>query len=156
MSCLSLFHELFIILMGCLSFFTCSSFVGGVGGECVVDWYEGHTYLFCDTDMDFWDAQDMCRDLGFELTALSDVAEEIWVSDRAASIRGGSWSVGFTDQDEEGTFAWTTGEPVEYTDWAAGEPNDYGTGEDCTEILWSGYAWNDYDCDDWRPFICEG
>ena len=41
-----------------------------------------------------------------------------------------------------------------YTDWHAGEPNDSG-GEDCAEILWSGYQWNDCTCDTALYYICE-
>ena len=48
------------------------------------------------------------------------------------------------------------GSPLEYdSTWASGEPNDYGSGEDCIHTNWSstGY-WNDYVCSNDQPFIC--
>jgi len=32
--------------------------------------------------------------------------------------------IGFTDEASEGNFVWVNGEPVVYTNWFAGEPND--------------------------------
>ena len=44
--------------------------------------------------------------------------------------------IGFTDEVIEGTFEWVTAEPVIYTNWNAGEPNDSSaTGEDYGEFL---------------------
>ena len=128
---------------------------GDVCGDCTVDWFGGHTYLFCDDPMDFDDSKAACEDFGYQFTAFSSAAEEMWASDVAWSIRDSTWRIGLTDEDEEGTFVWLNGEPVTYVNWAPSEPNDYGSGEDCTEILWSGYEWNDSGCTVSRRFICE-
>jgi hypothetical protein len=49
--------------------------------------------------------------------------------------------IGLTDATVEGTFAWITGEPFNYANWAPGEPNAL-TGEDYVEMHASG-EWND-------------
>jgi len=56
--------------------------------------------------------------------------------------------IGFTDEVIEGNFEWVTAEPVIYTNWNAGEPNDSSaTGEDYGEFLsdppFTGSPWND-------------
>jgi len=55
--------------------------------------------------------------------------------------------IGLTDEVTEGTFQWVTGEPVIYTNWGPGEPNDAGSGEDYAEFLadppFIGSPWND-------------
>jgi len=55
--------------------------------------------------------------------------------------------IGFTDEVIEGIFLWVTGEPVVYTNWNGGEPNDAGSGEDYAEFLsdppFAGSPWND-------------
>ncbi len=62
------------------------------------------------------------------------------------SYRGDAW-IGFTDRfggapgASEGTFAWTNGAPVGYTNWNPGEPNNVG-GEDGVHISGGG-GWND-------------
>ena len=43
-------------------------------------------------------------------------------------------------------FEWTDGSPVEYTNWHAGEPNDYDAAEDCANIFFNGHGWNDINC----------
>jgi len=50
--------------------------------------------------------------------------------------------MGLTDQDLEGTFKWVTGEPLSYSNWASGEPNDYNGNEDWVEMYDNG-TWND-------------
>ncbi len=56
--------------------------------------------------------------------------------------------IGLTDQAQEGTFAWVTGEPLGFTFWHTGEPNEFVPGEDFVEYvrdpLEDGpWAWND-------------
>ena len=65
---------------------------------------------------------------------------------------GGAW-IGLDDKANEGDFRWATGEPLTFTRWANGEPND-AFGEDCVntygsnQAWWGGTArWNDLDCD---------
>ena len=41
-----------------------------------------------------------------------------------------------TDQNSEGNFEWIIGEPVTYTNWNPGEPNDCCGGEDYGVINW--------------------
>ena len=53
---------------------------------------------------------------------------------------GANFWIGFTDEALEGTWVWTSGEPVSYTNWAPGEPNNVGD-EDYAVQYW--YGWND-------------
>ncbi|XP_008483231.1 hepatic lectin-like, partial [Diaphorina citri] len=68
-----------------------------------------------------------------------------------------------TDQAEEGTFFWmATGKPITFTNWNAGEPNNFryenGEEEHCLE-LWNrdgkGMKWNDSPCSFETYFVCE-
>ncbi len=73
--------------------------------------------------------------------------------------------IGLSDAAQEGTFIWLDGAPVNYTNWASGEPNDLhpsccnipiigcqpadircSDGEDCVQMYGSG-DWNDLGCD---------
>ncbi|KAK3876306.1 hypothetical protein Pcinc_018899 [Petrolisthes cinctipes] len=72
------------------------------------------------------------------------------------------WTSG-TDQGEEGRFFWmSNGQPVTFTNWNAGEPNNFqyenGEMEHCLE-LWNrdgkGLKWNDSPCSFETFFICE-
>ena len=90
------------------------------------------------------------------------------------------WTSG-TDQGEEGKFVWmSTGKPLGWENWNAGEPNNYeyegGEREHCLElwnrdgkvgsflsifflnnnfIFFQGLKWNDSPCSFETYFICE-
>ena len=62
--------------------------------------------------------------------------------------------IGLNDRSVEGTFVWSNGEAVTYTNWTAGEPNNSGN-EDCAHI-WSSGTWNDIPCTGYpTPYVCE-
>ena len=63
--------------------------------------------------------------------------------------------IGINDLGTEGTFQYTTGGDLVYTNWANGEPNNANfDGEDCVET-YSDATWNDQHCTDQIPSICE-
>ena len=65
--------------------------------------------------------------------------------------------IGGHDIGREGDYLWITGEPMHFTSWASGEPNNLFWWEDCVQIFLSGDAilWNDRHCADQCPYICE-
>ena len=98
------------------------------------------TWTFC---------QSQAETLGGDLVTINDAAENDWVYTQFGGTNRPLW-IGFTDQASEGNFAWISGEPVTYTHWSAGEPNDNG-GEDYAYIVEANPAlpltpghWNDY------------
>ena len=127
---------------------------GNVCGACSAAAYGGHVYLFCEQALDWQSAENACLSVGYDLVALGDAAEESWVSDTAASLQATTWWSGYNDRAVEGAWGWSNGEPVVYTNWAAGEPNNSGD-EDCTQLLWSGYQWNDAQCAAGQSYVCE-
>jgi len=58
---------------------------------------------------------------------------------------GESYWIGLSDARTEGTFEWLDGSPVTFTKWNVGEPNDWGSNEDCAEINAAG-GMNDNNC----------
>lgn len=69
------------------------------------------------------------------------------------------WHVwlGATDAASEGTFVWSaTGEPLTYSNWYQGEPNDYGGDEDCVLAFVGQGSWNDVPCNAGvQAVVCE-
>lgn len=68
-----------------------------------------------------------------------------------------------TDLADEGNFFWmANGRPITFTNWNAGEPNNFryenGEEENCME-LWNrdgkGLKWNDSPCSFETFFVCE-
>ena len=62
--------------------------------------------------------------LGGHLVAIDGAAEQY----QLIAMFGGTeylW-IGLTDQQVEGVFLWTNGDPVNDTNWQVGEPNNVG------------------------------
>jgi hypothetical protein len=101
--------------------------------------YGGHDYLLTATAKTWLNAEAEAVAVGGHLVTINDSTEEAWLQSQFGN--SGKW-IGFTDQAAEGTWVWISGEPVTYTNWNGGEPNDAG-GEDYAVTNWSGIKWND-------------
>jgi hypothetical protein len=111
----------------------------------------GHTYHLLGSST-WTEAEAAALSLGGHLVTINDSSENAWVFSQWGSNRN-LW-IGLNDLVTEGTFVWTSGEPVSYTNWrtGTGEPNDgvpWGVpSEDFTYIAAAGYSdlpgqWND-------------
>ena len=98
--------------------------------------YNGHSYYRSTGSMLWTDAKQACISMGGHLVTLANAAEQTFVFNTWPS----GW-IGFTDEAIEGNFAWVTGEPVTYTNWNPGEPNNAGN-EDYAQFVGGG-KWND-------------
>ena len=84
--------------------------------------YSGHTYLLTDSAMNWSDAESYAQSLGGHLVTINDQGEQDWVLSTLSPF-GHLW-IGMTDEAEEGTWVWSSGEAVTYTNWASGQPNN--------------------------------
>ena len=84
------------------------------------------------------------------LATITSAAENTFVT---SLIRGPVWISG-SDAAQEGTFVYNSGpeigQALVYDNFAAGEPNNAGSGEDFIELRADG-QWNDYFNTDTRP-----
>jgi Lectin C-type domain len=65
-----------------------------------------------------------------------------------------TWT-GANDLAKEGSFVWESGEPFEYEQFAAGEPNNLIGIQDCIEQQVSDGSWHDRDCRVRNRYVCE-
>jgi len=99
-----------------------------------------HYYML--TGSMFWtEAEAWAQERGGHLVTLRNWEEELWIKDTFG--RNEFFWIGFNDMEEEGKWVWSSGEPVMYTNWAYGAPNDCGWPEcypeDAAIMNW-GYA----------------
>ena len=142
---MNVFSFLLLSSFGQLSYSTYTSYDNGyyiavyTGGSSIT-WYDAESY---------------CQNTyGTELASLHSANDtrnaEAALSGVGLTSSNNVW-IGFNDITTEGTFVWSDGSPVDYTNWHSGEPNDCchsstPDGEDCTH-MWGGSTWNDMACD---------
>lgn len=90
----------------------------------------------------FAGAKAYCEDLGYELASIHSDEENLAAS-RACS--SSCWIGGFSNDNTNEDFYWVDGTAWDYTNWDAGEPNDWADSEDCVEMVHTG-LWNDNSC----------
>jgi len=99
----------------------------------------GHKY-YCSMFPTTWEyAEDYCQQYGGYLATINSSQENYMLSN-FLTIQ--SAYIGLNDVNQEGNFEWSNGEPLTYTNWYPGQPNDYLQGQDYCEILNNG-QWND-------------
>jgi len=113
----------------------------------------------------YFRATQYCRFHGMHLASINSQEEndklEKYIKDFGLGHEH-FWTSG-TDLAQEGQFFWmSTGRPITFTNWNAGEPNNFqyenGEEENCME-LWNrdgkGLKWNDSPCSFETYFVCE-
>lgn len=112
----------------------------------------GVGYFLVTTEMPWADAEYYCAgSIGGHLASYHNA------SDQAAVFAGVGapaqvWN-GLNDKLTEDVWVWTDGSAVDFTAWGPGEPNGWGSGEDCGEN--DATVWNDAACSNTQSFICQ-
>jgi hypothetical protein len=112
-----------------------------------------HSYFLL-TSSGWTEAEAAAVNMGGHLVTVNDAAENDWLLSTFSNFGGqprALWT-GLTDAQQEGVFTWSSGEPVSYTHWEMGQPDDgsvFYPHEDYV-LIWPspgprnpGY-WNDY------------
>ncbi|XP_033761145.1 lectin BRA-3-like isoform X2 [Pecten maximus] len=120
--------------------------------------YENFCYLFESMPVSWNRAKLNCIQIGAYLARPDTSSKDTFLETHPQRKDTAYW-VGATDMDVEGTWRWTDNdEDVNFSNWGANQPNNWGSGQDCLSI---GYetggdrVWNDDDCNMYKPYICE-
>ncbi|MBC8328774.1 MAG: hypothetical protein H8E31_08510 [Planctomycetes bacterium] len=104
----------------------------------------GHLYAVT-APLDWYQARAEANSLGpdVELVTIRSQAENGWIISNLTSQE--AW-IGLHDENVEGQWEWFSSEPVGYTNWLGGQPNNAGTGgQDAVVITFTGVVgkWGD-------------
>ncbi|XP_060038229.1 low affinity immunoglobulin epsilon Fc receptor [Erinaceus europaeus] len=121
-----------------------SSTPGSLCNTCPQQWanFQRKCYYFGQGSKKWIQARQACRQLQGQLVSIHSQAEQDFLTKRAS--RTGSW-IGLRDLDVEGDFIWMDEQPLNYSNWRPGEPNNASPGEHCVMMQGSG-QWNDASC----------
>ena len=135
--------------------YSLSSFICETPRPCVSRWFQGHRYLFCLRPINGAQARESCLQENGDLATVETAEEDAFLYRTIAGFHRARFFIGLNDEQQEGTFVWRTGAPVEYSHWNQGEPNNQDE-EDCVEII-EGGVWNDISCTqhERNGYVCE-
>ncbi|MFO0966754.1 MAG: LamG-like jellyroll fold domain-containing protein [Gemmataceae bacterium] len=92
--------------------------------------FGGHTYYVTKATSNWYDAEAQAQLMGGHLVTIGSQAENDFVQKMLISETGTNLTtawIGLNDASNEGVFTWTSGEPLTYTNWLSGNP-DNGSG----------------------------
>jgi hypothetical protein len=109
----------------------------------VIDGGNGHWYVHVPQGLDWPSARAAAESVHGHLATTANAAENAFIASLVTSHE--AWIGGFQQLGtcEPGCdWRWVTDEPWDFSGWAPGEPNDWGSGEDGV-MLWPSGQWND-------------
>ena len=114
------------------------------------DLFQGNCYRLFDHKVYYYDAMVGCADSISGQSNLASIhsADENAFLKTFVSAYDYVW-IGFNDLDNENSFQWTDRSAVDYTNWAAGQPDNLND-SDCVFLLPDG-TWDDGECE-WQAW----
>merc|ERR1719206_48905 len=130
--------------------------VFGLARDCPDGWlmYQGQCYGHPKENKLSWaDAESYCQSwsAGAHLASIHSAEEQKFVQD---NFPQNIW-LGGSDASQEGTWVWSDGTSVVYTNWGPGEPNNAAGSQDCIEGNWHDFKWDDDYCTSENLFLCK-
>lgn len=120
--------------------------------------YDGHYYYLFKEEMEWKQAKQFCEEMGGHLAVITSPLEQRRVEQLMEKADGNDSWIGGTDEKQEGSWKWVTGEEFDYTNWGYSQPDNYQHGEEFENHMemsgWDG-SWNDLNGTELRGFILE-
>lgn len=124
-------------------------------GNFEISQYSGHGYAIFDMDMTWEEARDYCQSLGGHLVTIGCLEENMFIQSLVSNAGIKYAAIGMSDEEEEGTWVWVTGEPMDFTFWNYREPNNAGNEGQDHGYMYDNGRWDDGFYNVRYPFICE-
>ena len=103
--------------------------------------HDGSWYELTSAAMTWDDAESEAISRGGHLAAINSAAEQSFINDTflpppVPRILGRPLWIGLNDAASEGTFVWSNGDALTYSNWSPGQPDNASGGEDYVAIDW--------------------
>jgi hypothetical protein len=127
------------------------------GLDCDATWVDDSYFVACATTATANEAQVACEGAGYNgLASLHDGSDQAEIEALMSASPSDRW-IGLEDPESDGTFLWSDGTSVDYTNWDLTQPNNVGGDPACAALSGASYggAWSDENCEDsLAGFVC--
>lgn len=116
-----------------------------------------YCYMFRNEKLTWVQAKEWCAAKNAHLARITSTEINLYLK-KECGLRSKQFWLGGHDVTQEGKWIWEDDEPIDsdVMDWAPGEPNNYGGGQDCLGI---GHGrrlqWDDKSCGSKLEFVCQ-
>ncbi|XP_071954014.1 uncharacterized protein [Antedon mediterranea] len=128
------------------------------GSPCQNGWlyFQDSCYKFEATKKSWTEARISCLQQDADLVVVRSKEENDFLYANSNPGGGDLW-LGISDVESEADFTWVSSkECSQYKNFGAGEPNNYGHGEDCVVLdCTHSDKWNDFPCSTKCAYVCE-
>ncbi|CAG5896336.1 unnamed protein product [Menidia menidia] len=117
-------------------------------------WYSS-CYRLVEEAASWEKARAACRDQGGDLASIDMSYDQAFVAGAVLQGRADAW-IGLR-REEDGSYGWSDGWPVFFTQWGPGEPSTVA-GEGCVSMHAAARfhgTWNDTGCEQAKAYICK-
>ncbi|CAG5896335.1 unnamed protein product [Menidia menidia] len=117
-------------------------------------WYSS-CYRLVEEPASWEKARAACRDQGGDLASIDMSYDQAFIAGAVLQGKTDAW-IGLR-REEDGSYSWSDGWPVFFTQWGPGEPSTVA-GEGCVSMHASARfhgTWNDTGCEQAKAYICK-
>ncbi|MBX7242012.1 MAG: HYR domain-containing protein [Bacteroidia bacterium] len=124
-----------------------------ISGFTALGTYNGHSYFKSNTNYSWIAAKNDAIARGGHLVSINNAAEQSFIQSNIGA--GYVFWTGLNDIATEGSYVWANGDPVTYTAWCPGEPNNQGNEDGIIMFPAAGGCWNDMPTSNSTQYILE-
>ena len=120
--------------------------------------FHGGCFKVHSNPLDWNSAKSACEALGSSLAVPNSKAKSREFPQLLKSAGASKlylWIGLYRDPKNERRWLWVDGSTAYFTSWDTGQPDNFGSYEDCVELRMKSEKWNDKSCSDRLPYICE-
>lgn len=118
--------------------------------------FNGHTYHVFQQKLTWDSAKTYCESQGGHLVAVINPGVQAFIE---SFVEDPVWIGGYSPSGLVSDWAWVTGQPWGYTNWAIGQPDNSGGTEPYVQMgvgtSWAGGQWNNWSTTATCYFLCE-
>lgn len=105
--------------------------------------FNGHVYAVYDAEVWYENAAALCQKWSGHLATITSQEENDFVQSLLKTGKFARYWIGGKETATEGTYEWTTGEKMTYTNWQENQPDNSNKNENRMEIHKANGLWND-------------